>query len=382
MPSLKLNILVVDDDPFARKLLSSILEALGHSVSDARDGLDAIEKLDPSGKTDLILSDMNMPKMNGIELIKHLRENKTQIPIIILTVNEEFSVAIDAMKAGANDYLIKDENIQDTIPIAIEQIWENHRLKEKNLQLIAELENKNKELEKSNKELEDLNQLKNKFIGIAAHDLRGPLSGINGFSELLLEEECGDISEEQREFLSMIFSATEDMLALLNNLLDVSVIESGKLELNLNLASIIPIIRQRVMLSRVMAEKKGIIIHMDLQDIPRFKFDAQRIPQVIDNLLSNAVKFSPHKSNVYIYAKHFKNKIKISVKDQGPGIPEAEKPKLFDTFQRLSAQPTGDETSTGLGLAIVKKIVEAHNGKIEVESQVGSGTVFSFTLPV
>ncbi len=374
MTSPELNILVVDDDSFVRGILSSILESLGYNVSTAHDGLDAIEKFNLSNETNLIISDMNMPKMNGLELIKHLRGSKTDIPIIILTVNEEFSIAIDAMKAGANDYLIKDENIQDTVPIAVEQVWENHQLKKKNLQLVMELE-------KRNQELEDLNQLKNKFLGIAAHDLRSPVGGINGLCELLLAEECGPISEEQQEFLSMIYSTSDQMLNLLNDLLDVSVIESGRLELNLDTASMTDIINQRVALNKITAGKKGITLYTDLGDIHDFEFDAQRIPQVIDNLISNAIKFSPHESSIFIYAEKLNASVKVSVKDQGPGIPEAEQPKLFDTFQRLSAKPTGDETSTGLGLAIVKKIIDAHNGKIEVESKIGSGTMFSFTLP-
>lgn len=128
----------------------------------------------------LIISDMNMPVMTGIELIREVRKDNEDVPIIILTGNNEISVAIEAIHSGASDYLIKDENIQDTFILSVNRVLEKYYLKKRNLELIDALAKKNSELERSNKELLALNQLKNKFLGMAAHDLRNPLSSIGG----------------------------------------------------------------------------------------------------------------------------------------------------------------------------------------------------------
>lgn len=226
-----------------------------------------------------------------------------------------------------------------------------------------------------------LNRLKNKFLGIAAHDLRNPLSSIGGFAELLLDEDADPLTDEQRECLGMILGVSRDMLALVNDLLDVSVIESGKLDLNIEEGSLVEVLQERVRINRITAEKKKIQIFASLEEISGALFDAKRICQVIDNLITNAVKFSQPGSKVYVALVREGERVRVSVRDEGPGISEEDRAKLFGDFQKLSARPTGDERSTGLGLAIVKKIVEAHGATVQVESRMGEGSTFSFTLP-
>ena len=143
-----LKILVADDDSFLREMLSAILESAGYIVETASNGIEVLELYHRKVHFDLILSDMNMPEMNGLEIIKEIRGNDNNIPIIILTGNNEISVAIDALKSGANDYLLKDENIQDVILISIDKVMENYRLKKQNVKLLQDLERKNKELNK------------------------------------------------------------------------------------------------------------------------------------------------------------------------------------------------------------------------------------------
>jgi len=376
------KILIVDDDSFVRDMLSMILDSNGYSVETAEDGKDALEKYSAMPDINLIVSDMNMPEMTGLELIREIRKHDEGVPIIILTGNNEISVAIEAIHSGANDYLIKDENIQDTIILSVNKVLEKYYLKKKNLELMEALARKNSELEKSNQELLALNQLKNKFLGIAAHDLRNPLSSIGGISEILLTEAMGKVTDEQREFLSIINTASNDMLALVNDLLDVSVIESGKLELQLQKGPLKKLIDERIRVDQIVAERKNITIHPLLSDIPDVLFDQNRLAQVIDNLLGNAIKFSPQGSNIYVSLDLDADMAKVSVRDEGPGIPAEEQSKLFGEFQRLSVQPTDGEKSTGLGLAIVKKIVEAHKGVLEVQSQTGQGSTFSFRIPL
>ena len=217
---------------------------------------------------------------------------------------------------------------------------------------------------------------------MAAHDIRNPLTSIRGFSEMFLGGDIGSISEEQKEFISIIYQTSGEMLSLLNDLLDISVIESGKLKLEYQEESLADLLLARLRLNRVIARKKNINIKADLEDIPAILFDTGRIAQVIDNLLSNAIKYSPQGSNVFVSLKKKGEMAEVEVRDEGPGISAQDKANLFNTFQRLSAKPTGGETSTGLGLAIVKKIIDAHQGLIEVKSLAGAGSEFVFYLPM
>lgn len=230
--------------------------------------------------------------------------------------------------------------------------------------------------------LEELNQLKNKFLGIAAHDLRNPLVSVRGFSEVLLAEAVGRLTDEQKEFLTIINKTSDEMLQMVNDLLDVSVIESGKLEISRKSHSLRKILEERIRLLQVGAVKKGINISAEYDDVPEFSFDAGRLGQVIDNLVGNAVKFSPPGSEVKIALAQVNDSVEVVVIDNGPGISAEDSKKLFGTFQKLSASPTGGEKSTGLGLAIVKKIVEAHGGKVWAESEPGFGAKFKFNIPM
>jgi len=376
------TILVVDDDSFVREMLSMILETGGYAVATAENGAAAFQQYMGGQKADLIISDMNMPEMNGLELIRKLRENNIDTPLIILTANNEISVAVEALNSGATDYLLKDENIRDTVNLSVEKSLEKYRLRKQNIQLLDDLACKNRELEDSNKKLLHLNNLKNKFLGIAAHDLRNPLTSIRGLSEILVVEAFGPLTDEQKEYLTIINTTSDEMLSLVNDLLDVSVIESGKLELHTAPGSLKDTVEDRIKIIKVIADRKGIVLEESLAPVPDVIFDSNRISQVIDNLVSNAIKFSPANSTIHIALAETGNGVRVSVRDEGPGIPSGERARLFGEFQRLSAQPTAGEKSTGLGLAIVKKIIDAHHGVLEVESEVGKGSIFSFTMPL
>jgi len=231
------------------------------------------------------------------------------------------------------------------------------------------------------RKLVELNNLKNKFLGIAAHDLRNPLTSIRGFCEILLED-TENLTEDTVEMITIIHQASDSMLSLVNDLLDVSVIESGRLELQKAEGSITAVVQERVKMNEVVASRKNIRLNSCIREIPDVFFDRNRIAQVIDNLLVNAIKFSPEDTTITITCEILDKYIGFSVSDQGPGISKDDQLKLFGEFQRLSAQPTGGEKSTGLGLAIVKKVVDAHNGEINVESEIGKGTTFTVMLPM
>ncbi len=228
--------------------------------------------------------------------------------------------------------------------------------------------------------LTELNELKDQHLGIAAHDLRNPLSSIRGMSQMLVEMELD--KNTQTSFLQSIYRVSDQMLTLVDNLLDVAVIESGKFNLKISKENISRLVGERIELMAKNAERKEIRLIADLQKVTDSLFDADRMRQVVDNLLSNAIKFSPSGSVVNVTCGQAGRILDITVTDQGPGIPSEDLDRLFDSFEKLSAQPTGGEKSTGLGLSIVKSIVDAHGGEIEVDSEVGRGTTFIIHVPV
>ena len=247
-----------------------------------------------------------------------------------------------------------------------------------NRTLTAQVKKRTQEINGKNIELQELNELKNKFLGIAAHDLRSPLTSVMGFTDLILELELEE--KEKKDYLITINRASKQMLALINDLLDVSAIESGKFEMNLRLGNLKEVVENRIKLISLSAQAKQIAIASTLEDVSEIEFDKNRISQVLDNLLNNAIKFSKPETTIHVSLNESGEKVSFYVRDEGPGIHKKEMDKIFASFEKLSNQPTAGEKSTGLGMAIVKKIVDAHKGQIEVHSEVGKGTEFRVSL--
>jgi signal transduction histidine kinase len=238
------------------------------------------------------------------------------------------------------------------------------------------------EIKHKNIQLEELNEMKNKFLGIASHDLRNPIYLIKSFSEVLKDGVVGKLNEKQKELSRKIFNASNFMQGLLENLLDISKIESGKIEINKELQDFNATVNQQVELGQLLADRKNIRLNFDpgsLEDIP---YDTNAITQVIGNFISNAVKFSPQESKVLVTTEKLENGIRFSVHDEGPGLSDEDQQLLFKEFQTLTARPTGGEKSTGLGLAICKKLIHLHDGQVGVSSVLGKGSVFYFSLPL
>ncbi len=256
-------------------------------------------------------------------------------------------------------------------------------LRKSMLRLNNEMANLTRELQKKNIELNKLNELKNHFLGMAAHDLRSPLSIVETYSDFLTEELSSQLGEEHLNFLTIIKSTSSFMRGLIDNLLDISMIESGKLDLDRSVQDPCMLIRKNIGLNAVLAARKQIAIALDVRNaIPELSLDADRIIQVMNNLISNAVKFSPQGGAVAVTISHEGGRVTVSVSDNGPGIPREEQRKLFQPFGRTSVKAAGGEKSTGLGLLIARKIINAHGGEMSLESEPGRGSVFSFSLPV
>ncbi len=246
---------------------------------------------------------------------------------------------------------------------------------------LTDIKQAEKEIRTKNKQLQELNETKNRFLGIASHDLRNPLYLIRSFSEILKNETVGGLSAKQKELLGKIFNSSNYMARLLENLLDISKIESGKIELNLKEQDLNQLAKTQWELNQLLARQKNIQLHLDLADIPPVSFDENAITQVMVNFISNAIKFSPPETAIHIFTEKRDDRARFSVRDEGPGLSEEDQKLLFGEFQTLSSKPTGGEKSSGLGLAIAKKLIHLHGGEIGVESQRGRGSTFFFELP-
>ncbi len=254
-----------------------------------------------------------------------------------------------------------------------------------NADFYAELERKvderTRELHEKNESLVLLNQEKNEFLGIAAHDLKNPLAGIKGMAEAIADTEEG-LSAEVAEYAEMIHVSARKMFVLITNLLDVNAIESGKLNLSLKATDIRPIVEE---LSRYYAERaksKHITVEFQCEAGPHHAMaDENTMHQILDNLISNAVKYSPANKGITIRLRRHERNLRCEVEDQGPGLSKADQKKLFGKFTRLSAQPTGGEHSTGLGLFNVKKLTEAMHGRVWCKSELGRGAAFIVEFP-
>lgn len=245
-----------------------------------------------------------------------------------------------------------------------------------------EMANVQRQLTKKNTELDRANQLKNRFLGIAAHDLRNPLNIIQSYADFLIDEAGELLEEEHMEFLNRIMYSSEYMLKLIENLLDYSRIESGEMKIDTERFDIIGFARRIIDLNNVLAQRKNITISLDTQQQElEISADKQKLEQVFNNLLSNAVKFSYPDSEINMNIEQQDKQIYIAITDQGRGIKSADLEKVFVPFTTISRKGTAGEKGTGLGLSIVKKIIENHRGKIWVESKEGEGTVFKMSFP-
>ena len=239
-----------------------------------------------------------------------------------------------------------------------------------------------KHIHQQNNKLKSLNDLKNRFLSIASHDLRNPLYTIQSYSIILKEETMGELNDRQKSTLEKINQSSEFMRGLLDNLLDISKIESGQIPLEKMPQDINSIVQCQVEMNQLIADSKHIRLDFQKEEVPELTVDKCAMVQVIDNLISNAIKFSPKNSQVLIKTQIDRDRFRFSVQDEGPGISKEDRKLAFGEFQTLSSKPTGGEKTTGLGLAISKKIVHLHDGRVGLDSQPGKGSTFYFELPM
>lgn len=366
---MKNTILIVDDRPENIYSLEMMLTREDRVILKANSGEEAL-KIAFQHELALILLDVQMPLMDGFEVARMLKSTKKtkRIPVIFVTaISKEKKYMLQGFGEGAVDYLFKPLDMEIT------------RAK---VDTLLQFYNQQKELEEKNIQLAKLNEEKNYFLGVASHDLRNPVGNMITLAGFVRQEAEDLLQPEHVEYLDIIISSGQQVIEMMNTLLDVSRIESGGMNLDLNNVSVIDLIQQVIDENKPAADRKSILLHYSVSDnMPVVSMDKSQVRQVLNNLISNAIKFCFNNKAIEITAELRMGTIYFSVIDQGQGIPENELPDLFQPLKKISVKSTNGEKSTGLGLTIVKKVVEAHGGELTVKSKVGEGSVFSFSIP-
>jgi len=361
------RILVVDDDRITLSLVEKILTRAGYEFEGFASAEAALIYL-KDRNVDIVLSDIMLDGMDGIEFCAQLRgqARHEDIPIICFTGTSDVESLGRAYEAGASDYILKPlRKVELLSRIA-------HHLEDYRRKQIA----KNR-IQRLNSE----SQSKTKFLGVASHDLRNPLVSIRGISQYLESEKFGPLNDGQHELVQTIVDASENMLQLVEDLLDVSMFETGQMRIQPERQSLESIVDQAVLLHSASASKKQIQLLKESKiDDSEAYFDKRLMSRVLDNLISNAIKFSPSNTKVKIAIESDSDQLHFYVEDEGPGIPENEFDQLFKEFGRTSNQPTAGESTSGIGLFVTKRIIQRHGGTISVENRSPKGTRFTVAL--
>lgn len=361
-------IFIVDDMPKNLQLMEIILQNKGYDVAQASNGREALEKLKKM-KPDLILLDIMMPEMDGFETCETIKSDKklADIPVIFLTGKSDPQDVVNGLKLGAVDYIAKPFNTTELLLRVETQV---------------ELKQSRDQLKEKNQELQQLNSSKDKFFSIISHDLKSPFQGLIGLTELLQEDIEEMSKEEILKFSSMIHESSRNLLNLLENLLEWSVLERDKHTFQGQQTDLHPIIEKNIQLFEANAGKKDIILENNISKPIKAWCDRNMIDTVIRNLISNALKYTPVGGKITLEANSDDTHATIRIIDTGVGMDQDTQNSLFQ-MENMKSQPgTKNEKGTGLGLLICKELIEKNSGDISVESTPGEGSVFSIHLPL
>ncbi len=400
------TILIIDDMPFEVKLLSIFLNKMGFKVLAAYNGQKGIQAAELA-QPDLILLDVVMPGIDGFEVCEKLKNHpKTQdIPIIFMTARStEILDKIKGFELGAADYIAKPFEHQDVLARINTHLKLHHlqqQLRLQNQQLQEEV-NRRKQAEKSlqeernglvertvylseaNAKLAHIARLKDEFLANMSHELRTPLNAILGISEALQEEIYGSLNDLQRKSMRTLEDSGRHLLALINDILDLSKIEAEKLTLQIGTVSVDQICQAILRMTKEVAYKKQIRVSTTIDyTLETMQADERRLKQILVNLLSNAIKFTPAGGSVKLEvigdAEH--GVVNFSVRDTGIGIAKEQIKDIFEPFMQLDGSLNRMQEGSGLGLSLVYRLTEMHGGSISIESEVDQGSCFTISLP-
>ncbi|WP_414565960.1 MULTISPECIES: ATP-binding protein [unclassified Anabaena] len=392
-----LRILVVDDDEVDRMAVGRALTQAGvcMKLSEVDNGNDALAAL-KSTTYDCVFLDYRLPDQDGLTLIQTLRAAEVKVPMVVLTAQGDEQIAVELMKAGATDYLSKSRVGAETLAQVLRHAMRvhraemqaalaNQRLRESNEQLIRknqELESQRQQIQLQNFKLLEASRLKSQFLATMSHELRTPMNAIIGFSQILLRPKFGHLTQKQTDMVERILNNGKHLLMLVNEVLDFSKLEGGRLELKPELFDLTKVINLGVAEMRSLAEAKKLSLRVDIDiENPWIFNDSVRVRQILVNLLSNAIKFTESGCIWVEIEEVAKNRVALVVRDTGIGIATKDFPYIFEAFRQVDQSITRKYAGTGLGLAIIDSLVRMMGGKIILESQLGVGSMFRIEIP-
>jgi signal transduction histidine kinase len=361
----KIRVLIADDEDSLRSTISAWLGDEGFDVEQAADGLEAV-KLIQSNDFDIALLDIKMPGMNGLEVLRYIKKNSSSTNTVMMTGMSDVSMAVEAMKLGAREYLTKPVDLDQLVP-----------------QLRALIRKRDAE--------DRIRQLQGEHTARLLYDLHNPISGLRQSIGYLQKGMAGTVSEHQKELLGYMTNSIDRVIGLLDGMMDLTKLEAGRVRLNKGISSLSDLVQEAVQEFRVPLQASNIAVDVKAEpDLPATEFDRQKILQVLQNLLGNALRATPAQGAIVIHVQKIAmvleegqqpgDYVLASVFNSGPGIPKDELPLIFDRYRNVKKETEDQRTS--LGLIICQRIIEAHNGKIWVESEEGKGVTFSFALPI
>jgi two-component system sensor histidine kinase/response regulator len=359
------RVLVVDDQDTNRLLLRDMLEAQGHEVIEAVEGSEALQRVAETAP-DVVLLDIGLPGMDGFEVCRRLKAEPAtaSIPVLLVTALSHRDHRLLGIGAGANDYITKPVDKSDL------SLRVRNAIRMRQLYL---------EVEEQYRRLEKLELLRDSLVHMLVHDLRSPLAGIRAYLDLLKLDGAGKLDSELTESIDAARKVAVEMTDMVSDLLDVSRMEVGKMPLELAPADVGALAVDAV--AAAGAAPRVRIRVETTADTLRVVCDAGIIRRVIANLVGNAVKFTPVSGQITVIVRGDGAEVKVSVVDTGPGIPPEYHQKVFDKFGQVEAARHGAKHSSGLGLTFCKFAVEAHGGRIGLESAPGKGSTFWLVLP-
>ena len=368
MPLTPFQLLIVDDELPQLQALSSTLMEAGYSVKEVSSPIDALNALD-RGKYDLMLTDLQMPGMDGIAMLKEARSRDEDLMVIVMTGHGTIDIAVEAMKAGAVDFILKPFKLKEIIPL-IERALSLRRLRLENAELQRRVEDRTMALEAANKELEA-------FSHSVSHDLRAPLRHISGFAAMLMAKFSADLPAEAQRHLGVIMEGAQNMSRLIDDLLTFSRTNRQPLAVQpVDMAAMAANV-----IEGLRSAYPGRDIETKVDSIPPCKGDPSLLRQVWINILGNAFKFTGGREHALIeigYSRESGENLYF-VRDNGAGFDMRQSDRLFSVFQRL--HQAEEFEGTGVGLSIVQRIILRHGGRIWAQAAVGEGATFQFVLP-
>lgn len=378
-----IQILLIEDDSVEARLIREILGKFNSTqfcLTHVQRLQTAFNRLKQQ-QFDLVLLDLTLPDSQGLASVELLVQNFPYLPIVVLTNTNDDRLAVEAVREGAQDYLVKRniniEVLVRSIQYAIERQKASDLLREANENLTEQIREKTAELMKA----KEINHFQSELVSMFSHDFRNPLTTVLSCTELL-QNKSDRLSDEKKVYLfQMLRKASKNMVQLLDEVLLVGQTDADTFQCNLVPLDLKQFCLELIEQLQLNADRRQIQIVFNIcGQIPHSAWDESLLRHILGNLLANAVKYSPDKSRVEFDLIPQEQTAIFQVRDYGIGIPEADRQNLFEPFHRASN--VGRIPGTGLGLAIVKSCVEAHRGQIELDSQVGVGTTVTVTLPL